>query len=113
MYQSEIPYDVPEQSVWMSHNGEMEGYASIYVDEDVQQFEAWGLGIYLYNRDAEVILNTAMEVPDREGVMVHHICTVMLNGYAGMNHVINESGGSVYHAGEREIICEYENGVLK
>lgn len=39
MYQSEIPYDVPEQSVWMSHNGEMEGYASIYVDEDVQQFE--------------------------------------------------------------------------
>ena len=113
MYQSEIPYDVPEQSVWMSHDGDMEGYASFYVAEDVEQFEAWGLGVYLYNRDTEVTLNTAMEVPDREGVKVHHICTVMLTGYPGMSHVINNCGGDVVYAGEREIICEYENGILK
>ena len=113
MYQSEIPYDVPSQDVWMSHDGEMEGYASFYVAEDVQQFEAWGLGVYLYNRDAMVVLNTAMEVPDREGVKVHHICTVMLNGYPGMRHVINNCGGSVTYAVEREIICEYEAGIVK
>ena len=113
MYQSEIPYDVPSQSVWMSHDGEMEGYASFYVAEDVQKFEAWGLGVYLYNRDIPVVLNTAMEVPDREGVKVHHICTVMLNGYPGMRHVINNCGGSVIRAVEREIICEYENGIIK
>ena len=113
MYQSEIPYDVPNQSVWMSHDGEMEGYASFYVAEDVEQFEAWGLGVYLYNRDAMVVLNTAMEVPDREGVKVHHICTVMLNGYPGMRHVINDSGGDVSYAVEREIICEYEAGIIK
>ena len=113
MYQSEIPYDVPSQSVWMSHDGEMEGYASFYVAEDVQQFEAWGLGVYLYNRDIPVVLNTAMEVPDREGVKVHHICTVMLNGYPGMRHVINNCGGSVTYAVEREVICEYENGIVK
>lgn len=113
MYQSEIPYDVPSQSVWMSHDGEMEGYASFYVAEDVQKFEAWGLGVYLYNSDIPVVLNTAMEVPDREGVKVHHICTVMLNGYPGMRHVINNCGGSVIRAVEREIICEYEAGIIK
>ncbi len=113
MYQSEIPYDVPSQSMWMSHDGEMEGYASFYVAEGVQKFEAWGLGVYLYNRDIPVVLNTAMEVPDREGVKVHHICTVMLNGYPGMRHVINNCGGSVTYAVEREVICEYENGIVK
>ena len=113
MYQSEIPYDVPSQDVWMSHDGEMEGYASFYVAEDVEQFEAWGLGVYLYNRDMPVVLNTAMEVPDREGVKVHHICTVMLNGYPGMRHIINSCGGSVSYAVEREIICEYEAGIIK
>ena len=28
MYQSEIPYDVPNQEVWMSHEGQKNGYAS-------------------------------------------------------------------------------------
>lgn len=113
MYQSEIPYDVPAQEVWMSHEGQKNGYASFYVDDAVDAFEAWGLGVYLYNRDAAVELDTAMEVPDREGVKVHNICTVMLTGYPGMNHIINESGDSVTCAGQRNVICEYENGVVR
>lgn len=113
MYQSEIPYDVPEQAAWMSHDGAMEGYASFYVADEAEQFEAWGLGIYLYNRDTAVTLHTAMEVPDREGVKVHNICTVMLTGYPGMEHIINDSGEPVRTAGERQVICEYENGIQK
>ncbi len=113
MYQSEIPYDVPSQDVWMSHDGKMEGYASFYVDEDVTKFEAWGLGVYLYNRDTPVVLNTAMEAPKREGVKVHHICTVMLNGYPGMKHIINDEGEEVDYSVDREIICEYEAGIIK
>lgn len=113
MYQSEIPYDVPKQEMWMSHDGTMDGYASFYVAEDVERFEAWGLGIYLYNRDASVDLNTAMEVPDREGVRVHNICTVMITGNPGMSHVLNDAGGAVRTPGAREVICEYEAGVLK
>lgn len=113
MYQSEIPYDVPAQEVWVSHEGQKNGYASFYVDDAVDTFEAWGLGVYLYNRDAAVELDTAMEVPDREGVKVHNICTVMLTGYPGMNHIINESGDSVIYAGQRNVICEYENGVVR
>ena len=72
-----------------------------------------GLGVYLYNRDASVELDTAMEVPDKNGVKVHNICTVMLTGYPGMNHIINESGDSVTFAGERKVICEYENGLIR
>lgn len=113
MYQSEIPYDVPEQNAWKSHDGKWDGYASFYVDEAVEQFESWGFGIYLYNRDTPVTLHTAMEVPDKNGVKVHNICTVMLNGYPGMEHIINDSGGSVFRIGERQIICEYENGIIK
>lgn len=113
MYQSEIPYDVPGQDVWMSHDGMVNGYASFYVDSAVTDFNAYGLGIYLYNRDAQVTLAHAMEVPDTDGVKVHHICTVMLTGYPGMEHIINDCGKSVMSAGERQIIVEYENGLVK
>ena len=88
----------------------LDGY---YVDDAVDAFEAWGLGVYLYNRDASVELDTAMEVPDKNGVKVHNICTVMLTGYPGMNHIINESGDSVTFAGERKVICEYEKGLIR
>lgn len=113
MYQSEIPYDVPEQSKWMSHEGTVNGYVSFYVDDKVTRFESWGLGVYLYNRDKAVTLHTAMEVPNQEGVKVHNICTVMLNGYPGMEHIINDSGDSVMSLSERQVICEYENGIKK
>ena len=113
MYQSEIPYDVPTQREWMSHDGQKKGYASFYVDDSVKHFEAWGLGIYLYNRDGAVTLDSAMEVPDKAGVKVHNICTVMLNGYPGMEHIINNAGGAVKKIGERQVICSYEAGLIK
>lgn len=34
-YQSEIPYDVPDQASWMSHNGTVNGYASYKVADTV------------------------------------------------------------------------------
>lgn len=108
MYQSEIPYDVPSQEVWMSHEGTQNGYASFYVDDAVDMFEAWGLGIYLYNRDTPVELYTAMEIPEKEDVNVHHICTVMLTGHPGMSHIINDKGDAVLYAGARAIMIDYQ-----
>lgn len=113
MYQCEIPYDVPKQSLWMSHDGQVNGYASIRVAEEVQNFEGYGLGIYLYNRDAQVTLHTAVEVPDTPGVSITNICTVLLTGYPGMEHIVNEAGKPVLHPGERQILLNYENGVFK
>ena len=83
------------------------------VDDAAEDFFATGLGIYLYNRDAEVNLHTAVEMPDKEGVRIENICTVMLTGYPGMEHVVNDSGEGVFFAGARQVLLEYENGTSK
>lgn len=107
-YQCEIPYDVPNQEKWVSHEGAVNGFASYKVADHVERHAAYGLGIYLYNRDAEVELHSAMEVPaDAEGIRVHHVCTVMITGNPGITHIINEQGDRVVNAGERAIILEY------
>lgn len=107
-YQCEIPYDVPNQESWLSHDGAVNGFASIKIADTVKNHEAWGLGIYLYNRDAEVELHSAMEVPENaEDIRVHNICTVMITGNPGMSHIINEEGDAVWYGGARAVITEW------
>ena len=107
-YQCEIPYDVPAQDDWKSHDGTKNGFASIKIEDNVKKHESWGLGIYLYNRDAEVELHSAMEAPEGTGeIRVHNICTVMITGKPGMSHIINEDGDAVMHGGARAVITEW------
>ena len=54
-----------------------------------------------------------MEIPDIEGVRVQQICAIMITGYPGISHVINEAGESCINPGDRKIILNYENGILK
>jgi hypothetical protein len=98
MYQSEMPYDVPRQSSWMS--GTTNGYASYKVADKVTSHEAWGVGVYAFFRDAPVKAHSAIEAPVVGGVKFHNLTTVWLNGKAGseITHVINDVGGRV-HAG--------------
>ncbi len=110
MYQSETPYDVPEQSEWKSHDGDMDGYASIYVAPSVESFDADGIGVYLYNRDAIAPLHAAMETPEGEGIDIRHIITVLLTGYPGIEHVINDTGGPVMRDGEKQMVLHYKGG---
>jgi hypothetical protein len=95
MYQSEMPYDVPDQSSWMS--GKTNGFASYKVAGTVTSHEAWGVGVYCYFRDAAVKANSAIEAPDAPGVKFHNLTTVWLNGKAGseITHVVNDVGGRV------------------
>ena len=111
-YQCEIPYDVPNQKLWKSHDGEVNGYASYFVGENVTNHQAWGLGIYSFNRDATVELFSAMEVPASKNVMIHNACTVMITGNPGISHIINDKGKSVLTGGAREVICEFKNGEI-
>ena len=67
-YQSEMPYDVPNQSSWMS--GTTNGYASYKVADTVTSHEAWGVGVYCYFRDAAVKANSAIEAPAVHGRQV-------------------------------------------
>ena len=112
-YQSEIPYDVPAQKEWMSHEGTVNGYASYKVGDTVKNHEAWGLGIYSYHRDAKVDLNCVMEVPEQENIKVHNICSVMITGNPGISHVINNEGKAANQPGERQIIREYAGKMIK
>jgi hypothetical protein len=95
-YQSEMPYDVPDQASWMS--GATKGYASYKVADGVTRHEAWGVGVYSYFRDAAVKANSAIEAPAVRGVKFHNLTTIWLNGQAGseITHIINQSGGRVY-----------------
>lgn len=112
-YQSEIPYDVPEQREWMSHDRTVNGYASYKVGDMVKNHEAWGLGIYSFHRDAKVDLNCVMEVPEQENIKVHNICSVMITGNPGISHVINEEGAAADNPGERQEIREYAGKMMK
>jgi hypothetical protein len=110
MYQSEVPYDVPDRGQWINPDGKRFGYASFKVAEDVSSFNATGLGIYLYNRDNTIPMYCAMEVPDVEGVHVHNAITAYLNGFPGMKCVINEAGDSILSHGQTAKVLDYENG---
>ena len=97
----------------MSHDGTVNGFASYKVGDDVTSHEAWGLGVYSYNSDAEIDINSGIEVPDMEGVKIHNAVTVVLNGNPGISHVINNSGNAVTRSGNTARIMEYENGLIK
>ncbi|KAI1354455.1 hypothetical protein F5Y01DRAFT_250874 [Xylaria sp. FL0043] len=110
-YQSEIPYDPPNQRSWM--NGTTNGFASYKVADTVTNHEAWGLGIYSYFRDSPTKLENAIEVPESPGVKIHHLTTVWLTGTPGseISHVINGLGGRVYantpESAMRQTITEF------
>ena len=80
-YQSEMPYDVPDQSSWMS--GKTNGFASYKVADRVTSHEAWGVGVYSFFRDAAVKAHSAIEAPAVPGVKFHNMTTVWLNWQAG------------------------------
>jgi hypothetical protein len=96
MYQSELPYDVPDQASWMS--GKTNGFASYRVADTVTTHEAWGVGVYSFFRDAVVKAHSAIEAPAAAGVKFHNLTTIWLNGKAGseITHVINSAGGRVH-----------------
>jgi hypothetical protein len=114
MYQSEMPYDVPDQSSWMS--GKTNGFASYKVANSVRSHEAWGVGVYCFFRDAPVKAHSAIEAPAAAGVKFHNLTTVWLNGKAGseITHVINNVGGRVYAsspaAAMRQTLLEFGGG---
>lgn len=63
--------------------------------------------------DAQVDLHSAMEIPDRQDVVVNNVCTVMITGNPGISNIINDSGKEVITPGARQVIVKYENGEFK
>jgi hypothetical protein len=93
-YQSEMPYDVPSQSVWMS-TPTTNGFASYKVADSVTTHEAWGLGVYHNFRGGAVVADHAFETPVGLESSMHHLTTVFLSGSKGnITHVLNDKGGA-------------------
>jgi len=91
-YQSEIPYDPPDQASYASAKG-VDGWASYKVAPDVKRHEAWGLGIYSVFLKPNVVLSRAIEVPETPGVRFHHMITVALGNKGAIENVIDGVGG--------------------
>ncbi len=92
-YQSEIPYDPPNQASYMSAP-DAKGWASYKVSDRVTRHEAWGLGIYSVFEQPDVVLTRAIEVPRRADVKFHHMITVALGNRGAILNVIDDTGGA-------------------
>jgi len=90
-YQSEIPYDPPNQPSYTSAPG-VNGWASYKVADGVTSHEAWGLGVYSVFRHPDVVLTRAMETPKSPNVRFHDMITVALGDHGAINHVIDDTG---------------------
>jgi hypothetical protein len=91
-YQSEIPYDPPDQASYSSAQG-VNGWASYKVADSVTSHEAWGLVIYSVFRRPNVKLTRAIEVPAHPNIRFHSMITVALDDKGEISNVINDAGG--------------------
>jgi hypothetical protein len=105
-YQSEAPYDVPDQGSWM--NGSVNGFASYKVANSVTSHQAWGLGVYcFFSTDSSVSLGSAIEAPRTSGVTFVDLTTVSLGGVGQITHVINHSGSAANSSSNVATLNQY------
>jgi hypothetical protein len=90
-YQSEIPYDPPDQNSWRS-SPDTRGWASYKVSDGVTSHEAWGLGVYSVFRHPDVSLTRAIETRTKPTVRFHDMITVALDNLGEITHVIDDRG---------------------
>ncbi len=91
-YQSEIPYDPPDQASYTSMPG-VNGWASYKVADNVRSHEAWGLGIYSVFRQRGVVLSRAIETQKKANIRFHNMITVCLGSNGEISNVIDDVGG--------------------
>ncbi len=93
-YQSEIPYEVPDQASWM--DGTRNGYASYRVADSVTSHHAVGMGVYsFFNQGVPVLLESGIQAPKSKNVTFESMTSVFLSGSGGISHVINDAGAPV------------------
>jgi hypothetical protein len=105
-YQSEMPYDPPNQSSWM--DGSSDGYPSFNVASSVSSFKAFGLGVYCnFDVNNSVVSTNAITSPNVSGVQWNDMVTISLGGEGTISHVINGVGGAVSSSNEKTDVTSY------
>jgi len=100
-YQSEYPYDVTQQ------NFGDRGYVAYKVAANVQQHQAWGVGVYSYFRDHNVIVNSGIQAPTGKCIHFTNSVSVFLTGKGQISHVINNIGDRVISGHGVEYVCGF------
>lgn len=97
-FQSESPYDAPNQEAYRSENGTRPGFAAYKVADVVNNHQAYAFGIYdvLHN---QIKIESSVEVPDKQGISLKHICNNSLSSppNRGFGFVVNETQKSTYN----------------
>ncbi|MBQ8454399.1 MAG: glycoside hydrolase family 16 [Bacteroidaceae bacterium] len=98
-YQCETPYDAPSQDVYMSHDGTVKGFAAYKVGDMVRHHEATGFGIYDVLFNSEIRIESSVEVPEKKGIKLRHICNNSLSnpGPQGFGFIVNHNTPSTYN----------------
>ena len=90
-YQSEIPYEVPDQASWM--DGTRNGYASYRVADSVTSHHAVGMGVYsFFNQGVPVLLESGIQAPKSKNGAVRLGGKRLPHGWGGINNVVNDAG---------------------
>ena len=120
-YQSETPYDAPNQAVWMIKNGTSEkdqGYASYKIGDHVKNHTAFGVGVYYVSntRNAVKILDHAIEAPENSGIKIINMVIARFAGSAatgsGIRYIINEHGQGVWNSGDKTYLSSFVGGIV-
>jgi hypothetical protein len=105
-FQSEMPYDPPNQSSWM--NGSADGYPSFAVASSVTGFQAYGMGTYCYfSTNPSMISANAYTSPSGSGIGWHGLVTVSIAGTGTISHIINGTGGTANSANNVAKLTSY------
>jgi hypothetical protein len=97
-FQNEMPYDPPTQAAWMEAPN-VNGFAAFKVGSRVRTFTGFGMGSYsFFNQGVQIFADHAFEVPTTlpQGSL-HDLLTIFLDavhGSGGIQHVVNDTGGS-------------------
>lgn len=116
-YQSETPYEVPEQSAWISEwNGqEYDGYASYKIADDVKKHTAYGIGVYFVSNGGTYVLDHAVEAPAAEGIQLYHVALAVFSAPtgAGIRHFVNDLGEGIFqpYSVQKKQMASYIAGV--
>lgn len=121
--QNEKCYDPQSQKGWMSHDGQKKGFAAYKVTNNVREHYAVGLGIYdvfINTNGASIYLDSAVEVPNKENVLIENVCIVEIASGSGpkvgINHIINGTTAGIRTGAENnggyaiQRLLSYNNG---
>ncbi|HEV2133961.1 MAG TPA: glycerophosphodiester phosphodiesterase family protein [Terracidiphilus sp.] len=98
-YQSEMPYDVPNQAAWTNSSGG-NGYSSYVVSPGVCTHAAEGLGIYsFFNQGVNIVADSAIQAPASANIALYDLTTVFLNGSGQISSIV-DGQGNVANSGD-------------